>query len=343
MKKHLIAITLVLCLLITLITVTASAIPVYTETEEAAVAGMIGAFLKDSNADLSSYLAALRKEDTALADTYEGIMSYWKDARTTLKVNRYDPETQSFKDEQGRQVKDADLNCYTSVVGTGINEIPDELGSDNTDLCILCLGYALQDDGNMKNELYGRLLTAYAVWKQYPGSCIAVTGGATAQNAPSVTEGSQMKSFLVKELGVPEKNVICEDKAANTADNATNTMNILSTACPQIDQLFIVTSDYHVARACTFFNTAAQLCSYETGKSFAIVGNCGFATNQTSENESLQYASLYEQMYFVCHVADSAADGKKPDAGNLTFLDRIMSFLFEIRNRIRSIFSVWKH
>lgn len=265
----------------------------YEELEEAIVTSLLATFINDQTSDdIDVLLTELKNIDPELGETWDNIMSYWDQAITTMTINTYNPS--ASEDPSG---------TYTPVSSDESLALPTDLVSDDSTLCIVVLGYSLNDDGSMKNELYGRLLTAYAIYQQYPDAMIAVTGGGTARNNSSATEAGQMADYLINTLGVDESKVIIEDEAKNTAGNAINTMTILSEQYPQIDSLLMVTSEYHIARGSTFFNSVAELYAYDTGIEYTIVGNLGFDTDTSTESVN---SMRYGQMYTIADVSASS-------------------------------------
>lgn len=104
---------------------------------------------------------------------------------------------------------------YWSYVNTdmpvNLNVAPDGLAQDDS-LCIVILGFALNSDGTMKDELIGRLETGLASAEKYPNAYVVVTGGGTAAGNPNVTEGGLMGEWLL-EHGLDEERLIVEDQA----------------------------------------------------------------------------------------------------------------------------------
>lgn len=139
--------------------------------------------------------------------------------------------------------------------------LPDGLPEDDS-LCIVILGYDLRDDGSMKEELIDRLVVGLSSALKYPDAYVAVTGGATS-DAEGVTEAGQMAQWLM-DRGVEPHRIIVEPRAMSTLQNVQRVFRILNNQYPQIRELAVVTSDYHLRQCCTLFSamgyyTAAQL------------------------------------------------------------------------------------
>ena len=133
--------------------------------------------------------------------------------------------------------------------------LPDGLPDDGT-LCVIVLGFRLDPDGTMQEELIGRLTTALAAARKYPRALIACTGGATATDDPSATEAGRMAQWL-EEHGVDPARLIVEDRSRSTVDNAVFTVNILTERYPEVRQIALISSDYHVGTGALLFGAEA--------------------------------------------------------------------------------------
>ena len=198
-----------------------------------------------AEAAVQADLAALRELDGALADFWEKLMAYWDWVNTDLTVTP---------------------GC-----------LPDGLPEDDS-LCIVVLGFQLQSDGSMSPELIGRCEAALASAEKYPNAVLAVTGGGTAWQNRTVTEGGQMAAWLM-EHGVDSARILIEDDSMTTADNAVFTSRLLMERFPQVDSLAIVSSDYHLPLGVLLFQEQALLTEYETGTlPFTVIANAAYET-----------------------------------------------------------------
>lgn len=132
----------------------------------------------------------------------------------------------------------------------------DDLAQDNS-LCIVVFGYGLNKNGSMKPELFDRLKVALQAARQYPNAYIALTGGETA-GVKGISEAAVMAIWLMNN-DISEDRIILEKKSLSTTDNAKNICALLNQQYPQVRQLAVVTSDYHVSLAATLLQTA---CTY---------------------------------------------------------------------------------
>ena len=136
--------------------------------------------------DIQRLVEKLKALNSTKGEEWEKIMEYWDYVNTDMNVN--------------------------------VDVLPDGLPNDDS-LCITVLGFALNDDGIMKDELVGRLQTALASAQKYPNAYVAVTGGGTAKNNPNATEADQMAAWMIAN-GLDENRLIVENKSKSTVQNA---------------------------------------------------------------------------------------------------------------------------
>lgn len=183
----------------------------------------------DTMAELSEKLRVLNPDK---AERWDSIMSLWTGLDESLVIN---PDV-----------------------------LPDGLPETN-ELCIVVLGFQLEDDGSMKEELIQRLRVAKASAEKYPNAYVVCTGGGTAAGNPEVTEAGQMAGWLI-ENGISEDRVIVEDKSITTAQNAIYTFGILGEKYPEVNSLAIVSSDYHIKTGWLLFSAEATLLADKAGE-----------------------------------------------------------------------------
>lgn len=178
--------------------------------------------------------------------------------------------------------------------------LPDGLPGDDS-LCIVVLGYALKRNGDMQDELIGRLQTALKCAEKYPNAYIAVTGGGTARNTDD-TEAGQMARWLRKK-GIDKDRIIVEEKSMSTVNNAQYTCAMLNEQYPQVEHLAIVTSDYHQGRGALLFEAEAILSGY----AMSVVSVASYRTKDHQlDSPKKQAAALAELAGY------STEDFKKP-------------------------------
>ncbi len=154
--------------------------------------------------------------------------------------------------------------------------LPEGLPQDDS-LCIVVLGFQLNTDGSMREELEKRLNMALAAAKQYPQAYVCVTGGHTASGNGSASEGGVMASWL-KSHGIPGERIICETDSRTTVENAVFCQRIFKESYPQIKDVVIVTSDYHIKLGSLLFNSRFIL---QEEKSLRVVANAANRTGGT--------------------------------------------------------------
>lgn len=114
---------------------------------------------------------------------------------------------------------------------------------------IVTLGYKLNRDGTIAPPLKMRLEQTLNIAKRFPGSLIIVTGGV---EVAGTTEAAQMKKWLV-EHGIKSCRIIREEQAANTIENARNSLAILQRH--PIQHATLVSASSHVHRSQILFET----------------------------------------------------------------------------------------
>jgi len=151
------------------------------------------------------------------------------------------------------------------------NALPDGLPQDDS-LCIVVMGFGLNPDGSMREELEDRLVVALTSALKYPNAYVLVTGGQTGA-VDGVTEAGQMSAWLQKK-GLEKSRILEDHQSLSTTANAVNCYKLLTKSYPQVDSIAVVTSDYHIAQSCAMFAAVSNYQSgYRGGKSLELVGN----------------------------------------------------------------------
>lgn len=210
--------------------------------------------------DINCLLYQLTELDSDLGQAWSSIMEYWS------YVNN-------------------DMTIYPEILPNGLPQ--------TNALCIVVLGYALAEDGTMKKELIGRLETALASAQKYPNAFVLCTGGGTAEYNKSATEAGQMAQWLINN-GVSKNRIIIEDQSYSTVSNVENTYEILLNKYPQVTHLALITSDYHLPRACLLFHAQTTLIAMQDGSQpLIIAANAAYeARREKPENFSKQVSDL---------------------------------------------------
>ena len=206
-------------------------------------------------------LKELRKNDKDAAEKWECVMDLWAHEAAGVQIN------------------------YTVL--------PDGLPATD-ELVIVALGFQLYPDGTMKGELLERLKVVKRCAEKYPNAFVVCTGGGTAAENPSATEAGVMASWL-KENGISSERIIVEDKSITTAQNAMFTLDILEEQYPQVTQIAIVSSDYHIATGELLFGAEATLRADKAGEEkYHIVSNAAWEAPSGTLSSMFQAGALIE-------------------------------------------------
>ena len=206
----------------------------------------------DAQMDYRLLLAEIEQQDPALAATWADILQFW--------TAMYD----------GMEFP------------TGV--LPDGLPQDDS-LCIIVMGYQLNPDGTMRDELYDRLRVVLESAEKYPNAYILCTGGGTASQKKTVTEAGQMAKWLQKK-GISKSRIITETAAKSTIQNAIYGCKLLYTKYPQVKSLAVISSDYHVYRSCLYLHTQSALYAYEEDiEPLKVVANASCRINPDAEQD----------------------------------------------------------
>ncbi|MCR4649016.1 MAG: YdcF family protein [Lachnospiraceae bacterium] len=193
------------------------------------------------------------------------------------------------------------INLWSAVESSSPNEyntlnpdiLPDGL-SETDSLCLVVLGYQLNYDGSMKDELIGRLETAKRSAEKYPNSVILCTGGGTALSNLKATEAGEMKKWLI-DHGIDESRVIAEQSSLSTGENAIYSLEILNRDYPEVCDIAIITSDYHMATGELLFGAESILRYQVDGISkYKIVSNAAYMASSDTLSKNFQATSLKE-------------------------------------------------
>lgn len=220
-----------------------------------------GTYGGEADERIGALLKELGSADADAADRWERIMALWKTVNTDTALN------------------------------DGV--LPDGL-PDTDELCIIVLGFQLEPDGTMREELIQRLSVAARCAEKYPNALIVCTGGGTAAENEAATEAGKMAEWLT-ENGVAPERVIVEDRSLTTAQNAIFTYDILTEKYPQVKELAIVSSDYHIATGILLFETEAILRAEKAGgEAMHVVSNAAWRAPSGSLSTMFQAGALVE-------------------------------------------------
>ncbi len=171
--------------------------------------------------------------------------------------------------------------------------LPDGL-PDTDELCIVVLGFQLNPDGTMRDELIGRLTVALRSAEKYPDAYIVCTGGGTAAENEAASEAGEMAKWLL-EHGIEKERVIVEDNSITTAQNAIFTYDILTSLYPSVKKLAIVSSDYHIATGELIFKAESILRANAPGnEKLDVISNAAWKAPSGTLTAMFQAGALIE-------------------------------------------------
>lgn len=251
MKLRIIGILILLCLTIAMVFPVTAEETAAVEEAQSQIERAVVSYATEGTIDEQA-LSGLTSLDPALGEKWTRIMDLWE---TPVTVNE---------------------------------ELPDDLPDDDS-LCLVALGFQLNPDGTMREELVERLRVLLAASKKYPHAIIACTGGGTAANDPTATEAGRMADWL-KSQGVDSSRLIIENHSLTTAQNAICTFDILTEQYPQVKQIAIVSSDYHIATGVLLFGAEAILRESDV----EVVSNAAWHAPEGTLSTMFQAGALIE-------------------------------------------------
>ena len=168
---------------------------------------------------------------------------------------------------------------YTLNMYLGEDNAPELASSgipDSASHAIVILGYELSN-GQMQDELVGRLEAAASLAHAYPQTFIVVSGGATGpNNTQGNTEAGLMRDYLVETCGIDPARILADERALTTADNALNTFAMLREN--DVHSITIVTSSYHMRWGQVDYNVVAALYANRLGYDIESISNYCYDT-----------------------------------------------------------------
>lgn len=227
-------------------------------------------YQEDALPEIRDHLRQLEQIDPEKAAVWEEIMDSWHYTNGEMPVN--------------------------------VDVLPDGLPQDDT-LCIVVLGYSLNEDGTMKQELVDRLQVALRSAQKYPEAYILCTGGETS-SVRGATEAGRMAAWL-RRNGVADRRIIEERKSLSTTENAQNSYILLKVDYPRVSSIAVITSDYHIRWGCSLFSAAsAYLSDLYDIKPLPVISNA------VCQTRSSGWDSLYSQAWGI-----SIITGQNWDSG----------------------------
>lgn len=203
---------------------------------------------------MQNLLQELENTDEKTAEKWRKILDCWKDATIEMPLH--------------------------------FGSLPGDL-KDGSQLCLIVLGYQLNPDGSMQEELVGRLETALKSAQKYPQAYVLCTGGGTASDAPEPTEADVMAQWLI-EHGIAEERIIVENRSLTTSQNAIFSYQILARDYPKITEAAIISSDYHLPWGMVLFQAQFLLGDHP----ITVVSNAAYRTDRELSASTLLRCQL---------------------------------------------------
>ena len=219
-----------------------------------------GAYGDEADARNGELFEQIRALDPDTAEKWEEILGLWKQLSDDCPVN-------------------ADV-------------LPDDL-PDTDELCLVALGFQLKPDGTMRDELLERLRVLKRCAEKYPNALVVCTGGGTAAENKEATEAGVMAEWLAAN-GISRDRIIVEDQSKTTAQNAMFTLGILKEKHPQVSQLAIISSDYHIATGVLLFEAESILRAQKGQERIRVVSNAAWKAPSGSLSAMFQAGALVE-------------------------------------------------
>ena len=167
-------------------------------------------------------------------------------------------------------------------------QLPEDLPQGDN-LCVIVLGFELNADGSMQDELLERLRVALDCAEQYPNAYVLCTGGGTALYNDQVTEAGLMGEWLL-EHGLSKDRLILEDQSCTTAQNALFSYDILLRDYPQVDSVVLVSSHYHIPWGALLFEAAFRKTAAEQGTpEIHVISNCACPVENEAYSDVVRF------------------------------------------------------
>ena len=220
---------------------------------------LIGVYADDPAADTDALLTELEAADGEKAQQWKQIMDFWRTQDSTP---------------------------------VSLEALPSSLPNDDS-LCLVVLGFELNSDGTMQEELLGRLQVALHCAEQYPNAYVLCTGGGTAFNAPEVTEAGLMGQWLL-EHGLAEERLIVEEHSRSTVENALYSLGMLRSHSPSVRSLAIISSSYHIVWGSVLFESVLVLRQNGDEDGIHVIANAAypFLNERYSDSRSFLRSQL---------------------------------------------------
>lgn len=179
---------------------------------------------------------------------YSGLQTKHFDTTILAQMNQLDP------------IKTQQLAADFAFIETiRAKEVSTQLPQYEENHLFVLLGYALSDEGEMRDTMLNRLQYALKLLKINPTAKIIVSGGVPKKGD---TEAKVMRSWLI-EQGIDVQRIIEEGLATDTVENALFSMRKAHSVASS-HHLTVISSASHVRRAQSLFERASHIVNRST-------------------------------------------------------------------------------
>tara|TARA_B110000495_G_C23032670_1_gene615544 strand:+ start:2296 stop:2871 length:576 start_codon:yes stop_codon:yes gene_type:complete len=162
---------------------------------------------------------------------------------------------------------------------------------------VAVLSHLMSEDGVLGVESVARVEKAVEIFKDHQGDLL-LTSGWDYRDDSDLEIGRVVSSYLVENFDLDPRHILVDTNSRDTVGDAYFLRRQLCKL--EVNQLFVVTSDYHVARTEMIFNAF-----FEPAISVEVVGAKTKLVDEdevrTREESSLQaFLSTFEDVDFNC-------------------------------------------
>lgn len=105
-----------------------------------------------------------------------------------------------------------------------------------------------------------RFIQAVTLYKTNKISKLLITGESGYISERGLKEAKQIKELLLK-WGIPETDILTEEKSINTHENSLKTAKLLKQSYPELNSFLLITSGIHMKRSLACFEKVGLKCT----------------------------------------------------------------------------------
>lgn len=175
--------------------------------------------------------------------------------------------------------------------------LTDEVSEESADShAFVVLGYLLNADGSIPDELRARLELALRAANRNPGSPIILSGGAGRNRRP---ESHVMRDWLIDQ-GIPKTRLLVEDQSWDTIENVLFTLRLARSH--SLTALTVISSAHHSRRAAAIFDAGNHILTISDEwriRTFAYL-SVGHAADGTTTSPTLtEKIAVYRDVFRI--------------------------------------------